>query len=66
VSKEWTYAGDVAEGIATLLAQDKVFEAVIGSGEAYTIEQWVETCFSSRRPRLAARHVSIIPGFEPV
>ena len=64
VSKEWTYAGDVAEGIATLLEQDKVFEAVIGSGEAYTIEQWVETCFSAVGLDWR-RHVSIIPGFVP-
>jgi GDPmannose 4,6-dehydratase len=64
VSKEWTYAGDVAEGIATLLAQDKMFEAVIGSGEAYTIEQWVETCFSAVGLDWR-RHVRIIPGFLP-
>ena len=62
VSKEWTFAGDVAEGIATLLEQDKVFEAVIGSGEAYTIEQWVETCFSAVGLDWRC-HVSIIPDF---
>jgi len=64
VSKEWTYAGDVAEAIATLLEQEKVFEAVIGSGEAYTIEQWVETCFSAVGLDWR-RHVSVIPGFTP-
>lgn len=64
VSKEWTYAGDVAEGIATLLEQDNVLEAVIGSGEAYTIEQWVETCFSALDLDWR-RHVKLIPGFVP-
>jgi GDPmannose 4,6-dehydratase len=64
VSKEWTYAGDVAEGIATLLEQDNVFEAVIGSGEAYTIEQWVETCFAALGLDWR-RHVILIPSFVP-
>ena len=64
VSKEWTFAGDVAEAIVTLLEQDKVFEAVIGSGEAYSIEQWVETCFSAVSLDWR-RHVSSIPGFVP-
>jgi GDPmannose 4,6-dehydratase len=64
VSKEWTYAGDVAEGIATLLGQDNVFETVIGSGEAHTIEQWVETCFQFLGLDWR-RHVSIIPSFVP-
>ncbi len=45
VRKEWTFAGDVAEAILLLLEQDKVFEAVIGSGKAYSIEQWLECCF---------------------
>lgn len=45
VMKEWTFAGDVAEGIMTLIAQDKVFEATIGSGHAYSIENWLDECF---------------------
>ena len=45
VEKEWTFAGDIAKGIFTLVEQDDVFEAVIGSGEAYSIEQWLELCF---------------------
>lgn len=43
--KEWTFAGDTVEGIWTLIQQDKIFEAVIGSGEAFSIQQWVEHCF---------------------
>jgi GDPmannose 4,6-dehydratase len=46
VEKEWTFAGDVARGIMTLVEQDKVFEAVIGSGKTYTIKDWIEVCFS--------------------
>jgi GDPmannose 4,6-dehydratase len=45
VEKEWTFAGDVAKGIITLIEQDKVFEACIGSGIAYSIEDWLEQCF---------------------
>lgn len=45
VKKEWTFAGDVAEGIMTLLGQDRISEAVIGSGVAHSIEDWLEACF---------------------
>jgi GDPmannose 4,6-dehydratase len=62
VVKEWTFAGDVAEAIATLMAQNTVFEAVIGSGLGYSIEQWVETCFSIVNLDWRA-YVHITPGF---
>lgn len=45
VRKESTFAGDVVEGIMTLIEQDKVFEATIGSGHAYSIENWLDECF---------------------
>jgi GDPmannose 4,6-dehydratase len=45
VMKEWTYAGDIAEGIMTLISQNQVFEATIGSGRAYSIENWIDECF---------------------
>lgn len=45
VEKEWTFAGDIAKGIFTLVGQDAVFEAVIGSGKVYSIENWLEQCF---------------------
>ncbi len=45
VQKEWTFAGDVAKGIFALASQDAVFEATIGSGIAYSIENWLEQCF---------------------
>lgn len=46
VKKEWTFAGDVVQGIFTLVEQDDVFEAVIGSGLAYSIEDWLRECFA--------------------
>jgi GDPmannose 4,6-dehydratase len=45
VRKEWTFAENVAEGIITLIEQNRVFEATIGSGRAYSIENWLDECF---------------------
>jgi GDPmannose 4,6-dehydratase len=42
---EWAFAGDVVEAMMILINQDVVFEAVIGSGKAYSIEYWLECCF---------------------
>jgi GDPmannose 4,6-dehydratase len=36
----------VVDGIWTLVNQDAIFEANIGSGKGYSIEEWLETCFS--------------------
>jgi GDPmannose 4,6-dehydratase len=46
VKKEFTYAGDVAQAIWTLINNDHVFETVIGSGKAYAISGWLELCFN--------------------
>lgn len=46
VIKEWTYANDVVKGIWTLVQQDQLFEANISSGLGYSIEQWIEKCFT--------------------
>jgi GDPmannose 4,6-dehydratase len=46
VIKEWTYAGDVVKGIWTLVQQDKHFEANLGSGLGYSIEDWLVECFT--------------------
>jgi GDPmannose 4,6-dehydratase len=45
VIKEWSYAGDIVEGIWLLVNQDNIFEANIGSGEGHSIQEWVEECF---------------------
>jgi GDPmannose 4,6-dehydratase len=41
VIKEWTYAGDIVEGIWLLVNQENVFEANISSGLGYSILDWV-------------------------
>ncbi len=46
VKKEWTFAGDVVKGIWTLVNQDSVFETVIGSGKGYSIEEYLDECFT--------------------
>ena len=45
VIKEWTFAGDVVKGIWTLVQQQEIFEANIGSGLGYSIEDWLTICF---------------------
>jgi GDPmannose 4,6-dehydratase len=63
VEKEWTFAGDVVRGMLTLVEQDQVFEATIGSGQAYRIQDWVEVCFA--KVGLDWReHIESIPDFR--
>lgn len=45
VEKEWTFAGDIVNGIFTLVEQNNIFEAIIGSGETYSIQDWLDACF---------------------
>ncbi len=45
VEKEWTFAADVVEGIWTLVNQEQVFEAAIGSGTTCSIRDWLDACF---------------------
>lgn len=48
VKKEFGFAGDIVGAIWKLVNQDNVWEASIGTGKAYTIENWVDYCFSLR------------------
>ena len=45
VQKEFGFAGDTVEAVWTLVNQEAVFEAVIGTGEAYSIKDWTVSCF---------------------
>lgn len=45
VKKEFNYAGDVVEAVWMLVNQDTIFEAIIGSGDAHSIKEWLEYCF---------------------
>jgi GDPmannose 4,6-dehydratase len=63
VVKEWTFAGDTMRAVLCLVQQDDVFEAVIGSGEGHSVQEWLELCFA--RVGLAwQEHVTIKAGFQ--
>ena len=64
VRKEWSFAGDIAAGITTLVRQDAVFESVIGSGLPYSVQDWIEVCFSVLDLPWQ-KHVTKIEGFQP-
>lgn len=62
VEKEWGFAGDVAEAMALLASQEDVFEAVIGTGEPFSIARWVERCFAHEGLSAEGR-IRQAPGF---
>jgi GDPmannose 4,6-dehydratase len=45
VKKEFNYAGDIVKAIWQLIQQDSLYEAVLGSGMAFSILDWVKECF---------------------
>lgn len=45
VVKEWSFAGDIVNSVWLLINQENIFEANLGSGSGYSIEQWIEKCF---------------------
>ena len=47
VEKEFGFARDIAQGIFHLVQQDNLQEACIGTGKGYSIEKWLDLCFSS-------------------
>ena len=61
--KEWTFAGDIAEAMLVLVGQNIISEAIIGSGESHTIEEWVQECFALRGLDWR-RHVKTSEGFH--
>jgi len=46
VKKEWAFAGDIVQAVWTLVQQDDVFEATLGCGEAWSIQDYLEACFA--------------------
>lgn len=46
VQKEYGFAGDAMAAVWTLMGQNDFFEAIIGTGKAYSIKDWVIQCFS--------------------
>jgi len=62
VQKEFGFAGDIVKGIMALVNQDTIFESVIGTGVAHTIEEWVNISFSMYGLNWR-EHVAPLPGF---
>jgi len=46
VIKEYGFAGDIVKGIWSLVNQDEIMEANISTGKGYSIEDWLNKCFS--------------------
>lgn len=65
VRKEVGFAGDIAAGIVALVSQEAVFEATIGTGKAYSIQEWVEICFSKVRSDWRNHVILRTDGFIP-
>lgn len=63
VEKEFNHAVDIVEAIWLLVNQNQYHELVIGSGLAYSIEDWVAYCFAKHQLDWRV-HVKKKPGFK--
>ncbi|MEX6687370.1 GDP-mannose 4,6-dehydratase [Danxiaibacter flavus] len=63
VKKEWGFAGDIVKAIWTLVEQDEVFEANLGTGLGYSIQEYIETCFDIINKDWK-NHVQLKDGFK--
>lgn len=64
VKKEFNYAGDAVEAVWRLVNQDVIYEAVIGSGEAHSIEEWLAICYALAN-RDWREYVTIKANYKP-
>jgi GDPmannose 4,6-dehydratase len=64
VKKEFSYAGDVVSAVWKLVNQSDIFEAIIGSGKAYSIKDWTEYCFKKINKNYLD-YLIINPNFKP-
>ena len=46
VEKEFNFAGDAVRAVWILVNQTKITEAVVGSGTAHSIKEWLDLCFA--------------------
>lgn len=60
--KEYGFAADIVKGIMTLVSQDEIMEASIGTGEGYSIRDWLQACFAIAGKEWKD-HVIEKPGF---
>jgi GDPmannose 4,6-dehydratase len=62
VRKEFNHAFDLVQATWILVNQDEVFEAVLGSGRAYRIRDWLDICFAIAGIDWT-KHVEPVKGF---
>lgn len=65
VEREWMFAGDAIRAILTLVNQDDVYEAVIGTGVTHTIRDWIKLCFKLIGIDEWEKYVCVKQGFVP-
>ena len=63
VEKEWGFAGDITRAMLVLVQQDRLMEAVIGTGKAYSIKDWLKICFGLIKKDWQD-YVVMKPGFK--
>ena len=63
VKKEFNYAGDIVEAVWALIQQEKFYEAVVGSGDCYTILDWIRICFENKKLNWE-KHITIKENFK--
>lgn len=64
VEKEWAYAEDIVEGIFTLVNQDNIFEATVGTGVTHSIRDFLIECFMQSDLEME-KYLEITEGFIP-
>lgn len=67
VKKEFNFAGDIVAAVWQLVNQNEIFEAVVGNGEAYSIEEWLAYCFSQQNidwQRYVVLEKDFVPEYE--
>ncbi len=64
VEKEWAFAEDIVEGIFTLVNQENVFEATVGTGVTHSIREFLDECFLQSGLEME-KYLEIKEGFVP-
>lgn len=64
VKKEFNFAGDIVNAIWQLINQENIFEAVIGSGLAYSLLEWIEIVSKNLNIKKNSFKIEINPKFK--
>ncbi len=65
IKKEFGLAAEIMEATWTLVQQDIVYEAVLGTGLAHSIQEWIDACLKlAGLPADSAKYIRTVPGFQ--